>query len=225
MALGSAKVMGIKLMVNFNRPYFSKNIQEFWKRWHISLSTWFRDYLYIPLGGNRVPKWRVYLNVAIVFIVSGFWHGANWTFVIWGAIHAFLVISHMLYRSRFKEGKTTWLGDAFSIIVTFILVSLAWVFFRADNVHDAFSIISKMLHSDLTSFRLFYGEQDKFGYISALIALVMIVFMFINERIQNVLQTTLNNKPVADIVFNSFLIFAIISLGIFQRMSFIYFQF
>jgi D-alanyl-lipoteichoic acid acyltransferase DltB (MBOAT superfamily) len=88
-AMGSAKVMGFNLMKNFNQPYFSSGIKEFWGRWHISLSTWFRDYLYIPLGGNRVGKWRWYYNIFIVFLVSGLWHGANWTFIIWGGLHGF----------------------------------------------------------------------------------------------------------------------------------------
>ncbi len=106
-AIGSAKVMGFKLMTNFNRPYFSKNIQEFWKRWHISLSTWFRDYLYVSIGGNRVSKLKIYRNVAIVFIISGFWHGANWTFVIWGLVHSILIIAYMLYKEHVRPANAT----------------------------------------------------------------------------------------------------------------------
>ncbi|MEO6135767.1 MAG: MBOAT family O-acyltransferase, partial [Ginsengibacter sp.] len=98
-AIGAAKSMGFHLMTNFNRPYFSKNIQEFWKRWHISLSTWFKDYLYISLGGNRVGIKRMYLNVAIVFLLSGFWHGANWTYIIWGALHTVFIITYMLFHN------------------------------------------------------------------------------------------------------------------------------
>ena len=217
MAIGSAKVMGIKLMVNFNRPYFARNIQEFWKRWHISLSTWFRDYLYIPIGGNRGSRARMYLNVAIVFIISGLWHGANWTFVIWGTIHAILVIGYMLYRELVPRKKSNWFGDLVSILLTFILVTVAWVFFRASGVQEAMFIFSKMANPDFGNFQ--------FGSTAAIIAVSMIAILFINERFQNVEQTTLNNKPYLDIAFNAFILFAIITLGVFQKMSFIYFQF
>jgi D-alanyl-lipoteichoic acid acyltransferase DltB (MBOAT superfamily) len=224
-AIGSAKVMGIKLMTNFNRPYFARNIQEFWKRWHISLSTWFRDYLYIPIGGNQGSRLRVYENVATVFIISGFWHGANWTFVIWGAIHAALVIAYMVYKSIFRKQKNSVVGDALSIIITFFFVSLAWVFFRAENVREAVFIISKMFGADWGSFKLFYGTESQFVDKSAIIAIFTILILFINERFQNVQQTTLNNRPYSDVLFNCFILFSVISLGVFQRMSFIYFQF
>jgi len=140
-------VMGIKLMKNFNHPYFAKSISEFWQRWHISLSTWFRDYLYIPLGGNRVAKPRWVFNLFITFLISGFWHGANWTFVIWGALHGIYVvffglteklwtrISSALRVNRFQK-----LANALSTLTTFSLVTYAWIFFRANNLTDAIFI-------------------------------------------------------------------------------------
>ena len=146
-ALGSAQVMGIKLMKNFAHPYFAKSISEFWQRWHISLSTWFRDYLYIPLGGNRVAKPRWVFNLLITFLISGFWHGANWTFVIWGALHGLYVVffgltenlwtrvSSALRLDRFQK-----LANAFSTFITFSLVTYAWIFFRANNLSDAIYI-------------------------------------------------------------------------------------
>jgi len=146
-ALGSAQVMGIKLMKNFDHPYFSKSIPEFWQRWHISLSTWFRDYLYIPLGGNRVTQPRWVLNLFLTFLISGLWHGANWTFVIWGALHGLYIVffgltekfwrqvSSVLRIDRFQK-----LANAFSTLVTFSLVTYAWIFFRANNLSDAIYI-------------------------------------------------------------------------------------
>ena len=152
-ALGSAQVMGIKLMKNFDHPYFSKSVSEFWSRWHISLSTWFRDYLYIPLGGNRVAKPRWALNLLITFLVSGLWHGANWTFVIWGALHGLYVIVYGLaekLRTRvapaLRMDRLQRLTSTLSTLTTFALVSYAWIFFRANNVSDAF-YISKGLFS------------------------------------------------------------------------------
>ncbi len=146
-ALGSAQVMGIKLMKNFDHPYFAKSIPEFWQRWHISLSTWFRDYLYIPLGGNRVAKPRWVFNLFITFLISGFWHGANWTFVIWGALHGLYVVffgltdklwarlSSVLRVDRFRK-----LANALSTLATFSLVTYAWIFFRANSLSDALYI-------------------------------------------------------------------------------------
>ncbi|MEO1589042.1 MAG: MBOAT family O-acyltransferase, partial [Bacteroidota bacterium] len=148
-AIGSARIMGYDLMQNFNRPYFATNIRDFWRRWHISLSTWFRDYLYIPLGGNRVVKWRWYMNLFLTFLISGLWHGANWTFVIWGAIHGvFLVISTMRKEwSKKRQPKpkvaayANGLASIPGIISTNVIVLFAWIFFRANNVQDAFTII------------------------------------------------------------------------------------
>jgi len=150
-AIGAAEVMGFKLMTNFDRPYHSKSISEFWRRWHISLSTWFRDYLYIPLGGNRaaVPRW--YLNLMTVFLVSGLWHGAKWTFIVWGALHGLYLIGE-LSLNPVKEKLYSIMGireDSFAgrfiaMIVTFVLVSFAWIFFRANNLHDAVYIVAHL---------------------------------------------------------------------------------
>jgi D-alanyl-lipoteichoic acid acyltransferase DltB (MBOAT superfamily) len=152
-AIGAARVMGFHLMTNFNKPYHSKSIAEFWKRWHISLSTWFKDYLYISLGGNRVSKQRVYFNLFFVFLVSGFWHGANWTFLLWGAINGFYLIFALLTNDvRHKMmmatgiGKVRWLSNFVNIATTFALATLAWIFFRAKNAGDAFYIVKKVLN-------------------------------------------------------------------------------
>lgn len=149
-AIGTAKVMGFELRENFKRPYFSKSIREFWQRWHITLSTWFRDYVYIPLGGNRTIKWRWYYNIFITFLVSGLWHGANWTFVIWGALHGtYLIIALALTNpkkqfSSLIQKQSKSFNKLLDVTITFILVAFAWIFFRANNLDDAIYIISNL---------------------------------------------------------------------------------
>ena len=150
-ALGSAQVMGVKLMKNFNHPYFARSISEFWRRWHISLSTWFRDYLYIPLGGNRVTKPRWAFNLFITFLISGLWHGANWTYILWGALHgSYLVLSILtepLWKSLsafLRVDKLPHLKIAISTLTTFSLVTFAWIFFRAASLRDALYIVGHL---------------------------------------------------------------------------------
>lgn len=229
-AIGAARTMGFKLMTNFNRPYFSKNIQEFWKRWHISLSTWFKDYLYIALGGNKVPKYRVYINVAIVFLVSGFWHGANWTYIVWGALHTVYILTYMYFNNNFKyKSKPSFLKSVFQIIFTFIIVSFAWIFFRANNMEDAFTIIGNIFHlSNIHPYQsvvVNLSNSSEFGMISTLISLVMIAIMFIIEYRYKPLFEELNPTPLADVFFCTFCIIAIVLFGVFYNNSFIYFQF
>lgn len=143
-ALGSAQVMGVKLMKNFDHPYFARSISEFWRRWHISLSTWFRDYLYIPLGGNRVTQPRWAFNIFLTFLISGLWHGANWTYIIWGALHGFYFILFALTEpfwqklsSVTKVDQLPRLKAGLAMLATFSLVTFAWIFFRAESLGDA----------------------------------------------------------------------------------------
>jgi alginate O-acetyltransferase complex protein AlgI len=163
-AIGSAAIMGYRLMTNFKQPYFSTSIGEFWSRWHISLSTWFRDYLYIPLGGNRVPSWRWQVNLMIVFLVSGLWHGANWTFIVWGGLHGFYLVCGIWLgplwgklSGSIRSPSLLWFLKVFCI---FHLVCFAWIFFRANSLADAWLIIQSMMSiqmtqlSTLTSFGL-----------------------------------------------------------------------
>ncbi len=153
-AIGCARIMDIRLMQNFNRPYISRSIKEFWSRWHISLSTWFRDYLYIPLGGNRRGKTRRYINVMIVFLVSGLWHGAAWTFVIWGMLHGLYQViggvtqklRERIYTKMHIDMKSSWFGFLQQCF-TFVLVCFAWIFFRANSISDL-GIIMKKLFTD-----------------------------------------------------------------------------
>ena len=168
-AVGSAQVMGFDLMTNFDCPYFAKNVTEFWRRWHISLTTWFRDYLYIPLGGNRKGKVRKYINVMIVFLSSGLWHGANWTYVIWGGLNGLYQVIEQLLKPHFNKllDKTDAKRNIFSshllqMIVTFILVDFAWIFFRADTISEAFGFIERMF-STFNPWILFDGSLYDLG--------------------------------------------------------------
>lgn len=163
-ALGSAKLIGFDLMKNFNSPYFSKSIKEFWSRWHISLSTWFRDYVYIPLGGNRVAYSRLLFNLFATFLLSGLWHGANWTFVIWGAIHGLLLICEKIYNKFYKrnENTTNVIIDVVKICSTFVVVCFAWIFFRANDVTDALYGINSM----------FYGIGEPIKYVFSAFGLI-----------------------------------------------------
>jgi D-alanyl-lipoteichoic acid acyltransferase DltB (MBOAT superfamily) len=160
-AIGTAKLFGIELMTNFKFPYFSRNIGEFWRRWHISLSTWFRDYVYIPLGGSQNGKWKSIRNIFIIFIVSGFWHGANWTFIFWGLFHSTLFLPSFLLRTNRKFttsiiGENTFLPspkELIQVITTFLLVTIGWVFFRSETIGDSFSYLKLMLTNlDFTNF-------------------------------------------------------------------------
>jgi D-alanyl-lipoteichoic acid acyltransferase DltB (MBOAT superfamily) len=174
-AIGAAQVMGFRLMQNFNRPYFAKSIAEFWKRWHISLSTWFRDYLYLPLGGNRVSVARWYLNLFITFLVSGLWHGANWTYVVWGALNGAYLISGIMYGRLVghRIPKYLWLRNLGKVLGTFALTCFAWIFFRARNLDDAIYIVGH-LFSDIPSqfdymlwtfLQLLHGREGFYGQL------------------------------------------------------------
>ena len=154
-AMGSAKVMGIELICNFNYPYISRSIKEFWYRWHISLSTWFRDYVYIPLGGNRQGDFRKYLNLFITFALSGLWHGAAWNFMIWGTLHGFyLIFENIVIRLwtkiQPKRINSKWSLNGVKIIFTFALVCFAWIFFRANSVTDAIYAINHLMPTELS---------------------------------------------------------------------------
>ncbi len=168
-AIGAAKIMGFELMENFNTPYFARNIRDFWSRWHISLSTWFKDYLYIPLGGNRKGKWRKALNLMIVFLVSGLWHGARWNFVAWGGIHGLYQVigdltrhtkEKIIKRLQIKTECMSW--KLLQTVITFSLVVFAWVFFRADSITDALYFIKRMLIRQ-TPWALFDGTIYTLG--------------------------------------------------------------
>ncbi|CAN5549561.1 MBOAT family protein [soil metagenome] len=235
-AIGAARVMGFKLMKNFNRPYQSSSISEFWKRWHISLSTWFKDYLYISLGGNRVSIPRWYFNLFIVFLVSGLWHGANWTFVIWGALHGFyLVFAVMTEKPRKIISEKTGLHKFrfLQVVITFILVAFAWIFFRAKTVDQAFYIIRHIFLDFGTSFSNVLHGNPVLSAISITtgeigLSVGLIVFMELIHYVQR-----RNNIPELFLKQPAYLrwsayygaLLAIILLGVYKNQQFIYFQF
>lgn len=169
MAIGIARILGFVFPENFNNPYISQNITEFWKRWHITLSRWMRDYLYIPLGGNKVSRNRLYFNLWIVFFLSGLWHGASWNFVAWGCFHGLFLIADRLFLLGFFKI----LGKFPSIIITFIITLIGWVFFRVENIHQAFMFISKMFSFQFEMLP-FYNHK----FIAVLI--LAFIFSFIN---------------------------------------------
>ena len=145
-AMGSAKLLGFEILSNFKFPYFAKNIREFWQRWHISLTSWFRDYLYIPLGGSKGSKLKTIRNILLVFIVSGIWHGANWTFLYWGSIHAFIYILYVIFpKGRIQEKSASALKKSLQILTTFGIVTIAWIFFRVKTLSAAFSYCKSII--------------------------------------------------------------------------------
>jgi D-alanyl-lipoteichoic acid acyltransferase DltB (MBOAT superfamily) len=231
-AIGAAKVMGFELMENFRRPYLSKSIAEFWQRWHISLSTWFKDYLYIPLGGNRVAKWRWGCNLFIVFFVSGLWHGANWTFVIWGALHGFYLVFSILtngIRSKLLQAfcldRLKGLVQVSRILVTFHLVLFAWIFFRANNLTEAFLIIEKISQTLIGLLRLDMVPTVSLIETRALVLLLgFVIFMNFYERWRWPLEALLRNR-YAGIAAASLIFWVILVWGAFNNQQFIYFQF
>lgn len=221
-AIGVARMMSFTLMTNFRRPYFATSITSFWSRWHISLSTWFKDYLYIPLGGNRVSKSRRYFNLFITFLVSGIWHGANFTFVIWGALHGlYSIIEKGLGLERKNLQNKFSLKVLINIIITFLLVDFAWIFFRANTLCDAATIISKIF----TSFGSMLFVRWEIFFVAA-ISFTILFFKEITDEFFPGRFELLNNKNMYVRVFSmAMLICIIVLLGIFDSGQFIYFQF
>ncbi len=224
-AIGTARLFGFELMKNFNYPYFSRDVAEFWRRWHISLSTWFRDYIYIPLGGSRVNKEKQIRNVFIIFLVSGFWHGANWTFIVWGALHATFFIPLLLmnrHRNNINQISEHRILPAFRelihIIITFIIVTLAWVFFRADNLSLAFSYL-KRLFTNL-HFNIQYLSLEGYSVEMLLLISVFILLEWFNRYYEHPFSGRFKRLKML------FVLFMILTLGVYSdHQEFIYFQF
>jgi len=239
-AIGAAKVLGIDLMENFRRPYLATSVSDFWKRWHISLSTWFRDYLYIPLGGNRVSKMRWYANLFIVFVVSGLWHGANWTFVVWGALHGGYLIGAILtadWRQRVLPRAGSTLRWVFDVVVTFHLALVAWVFFRANHVTDAFLVLSRST-LDLSDHLMALLTLDYRALDTALVlsvggtrldfvlSVVGIGYVLVSDLCEEILPQSLRDAPLASrMAYYDLLVLGMLLFGVFGQSQFIYFQF
>ena len=223
-AIGCAKIMGFDLMTNFRRPYFAQSCAEFWSRWHISLSTWFKDYVYIPLGGNRVGTSKNYRNILITFLVSGLWHGANWTYVIWGGLNGlYQVIFKILGISpkRKKERSRFNLVYIGNLLLTFILISFSWIFFRANSLSDAITVIERMVTAPGG---LFIGEKSSFAY--SLFAIIVLILKDAYDEFypDGNLFFTSKVRTIRYLSY-SIIIVIILLLGVFDGGQFIYFQF
>jgi alginate O-acetyltransferase complex protein AlgI len=234
-AIGTARLLGFNLMQNFAFPYFSRDIAEFWRRWHISLSTWFRDYLYIPLGGSRCGNWMKIRNIFIIFIVSGFWHGANWTFIMWGVINAvYLLPIILLNRNRINTGSVAIgrffpsIRETFQMITTFFLTLIAWVFFRASSISDAISYLQHLFSPSLFSLSLRDIDKISYGYDVVYLLVILTLFIILEwaQRTRNhALEFSEVNCPL---LFRWITYYAIIWLIIqfgATNKTFIYFQF
>jgi D-alanyl-lipoteichoic acid acyltransferase DltB (MBOAT superfamily) len=224
--IGTARLFGFNLMQNFAFPYFSRDIAEFWRRWHISLSTWFRDYVYIPLGGSRGSILFQIRNVLIIFLVSGFWHGANWTFIAWGAVNALLFLPLLIWKRNTvhkdivaKEKALPSLMEFVNILLTFILTSIAWVFFRSNTITDAFNYLKGILNASVLDASI---EIELYVY---LFLLFFIVMEWIGRRQQYAIETTLLKYPSVVRWTFYYAIAMIIFLYGGEAQTFIYFQF
>ena len=222
MAIGIAATLGFNLINNFKRPYFAVSITDFWKRWHISLTRWLTRQVYIPLGGSRCSKPRTYLNIVITFLVSGIWHGANWTFIFWGMMHGVLQVIEKALGWQKYEGKNGYV-KAVRILVTFLLVSFAWVFFRMPSIGDAFAVIEKMFTNPG-----FFDVRDGFGttagVMMACIGLSIMAFKDTHEEFFANRMKWLNTSVVRWVCY-VVLFCLIISIGVLDSSQFIYVNF
>lgn len=230
-AIGTSRLFGFDLKQNFNFPYFSRDIAEFWRRWHISLSTWFRDYLYIPLGGSRGSIWEKVRNTFVIFVVSGFWHGANWTFIIWGGLNAIYFLPLLLSNSHRKNieivayrGKVPKAKELLLMLLTFSLIVFSWIIFRANNIEHAISFISEILSPSTFTIPQFSTRKE------ALTIMVLIGIFILMEwhgrkglyalEMNSKKWTPLKRRLVYFLIINTILIF-----GNWGEQDFIYFQF
>jgi alginate O-acetyltransferase complex protein AlgI len=228
-AIGTSRLFGFDLMRNFNFPYFSRDIAEFWRRWHISLSTWFRDYLYIPLGGSRGGIWLKVRNIFIIFIVSGFWHGANWTFVVWGALNAIYFLPLLLTKNNranldiVAQGKYLPSIKEFSLmLLTFGLTAFAWIFFRAENIGHAISYISEIFSSSV--FTIPYFKDGSLSIPTIILIVFFIGIEWLGREDQYAIQFLHSKGRIFSWSFY-YLIIVLIFVFAGSNQQFIYFQF
>jgi D-alanyl-lipoteichoic acid acyltransferase DltB (MBOAT superfamily) len=224
-ATGSARCMGFDLVINFNRPYQAISIRDFWRRWHISLSSWFRDYVYIPLGGNRKGLFRKNINLLFTFIISGFWHGAGWTFVCWGFLHGIYVL---IYDGLSKIRARIRVPTVIAWLLTGLCVGFAWIFFRAPGMTEAFVMIERSTDLTAVNFENLVTVKTpsiQYGRISLLFIAASLLYMFLIEKYTNPILTNLNRKNFTDITVFVSTLLLVIFFGVFHRTSFIYFQF
>lgn len=222
MAIGLAKMMGFKFPENFNNPYTSQSITEFWRRWHMTLGSWMRNYLYIPLGGNKVSKKRLYFNLWIVFLASGLWHGASWSFIFWGAFHGFFLVMERAFLGKIllKIGKIP------SIISTFLIVNFAWVFFRVEKIDDAFGFIKRMFVFQFNS-SVNFDFEFKFYLVLAVLFSFFATSKF-TQKMQDAIYVNEYSNTKHLIVFPAIIILFVLSISSITSLGFnpfIYFRF
>lgn len=240
-AMGAAKILGIELMENFDAPYLSKSVTEFWRRWHISLSSWLKDYLYIPLGGNRKGKIRKQINLLIVFLLSGFWHGAQWNYLIWGALNgAYQIIGNMLLPIRrktvsvFAVNCDSFIYKSIQVLITFFMIDFTWIFFRADGWYSGFCIVQNILTADnfqiLFDSSLYQCGLNRPNFILMIICILILIVADICKYLKISISTQIlkheNWAPYFVMVFAAcfILLFGIWGPG-YNEANFIYFQF
>lgn len=237
-AIGCAKLFDIHLMTNFKSPYFAVSIKDFWSRWHISLSTWFRDYVYIPLGGNRVGKVRNALNLLLTFLVSGLWHGAAWHFVVWGGFHGLLqtlencfpFMRRLSRRAKEEPGNMRGVKVWLLRIMTFVIVMLAWVFFRAEHMSDAWYVLAHMLEGIrspalyITEGLMVFGMRISEVLFVVIPLAILMTYDYVSLRKDPILLIRKCKKPVRWLVYYGF-VFLVLMLASFNAQEFVYFQF
>lgn len=224
MAVGCAACMGYDLPRNFNLPYLSKNVSEFWKRWHISLSSWLQQYLYIPLGGNRKGQFRTYCNLFLTMVLGGLWHGANWTFVVWGALHGIALCIHKAFRKWKPKKRETIVTNALSILVTFVFVSICWIFFRATDFANALEVLKRLIPG--------YVGITKFYFFSIMAILILLIASGLasvrskrkGERVEG-FYPILDLSKFWSLVLLWVVVGLILGLGYVEGSPFIYFAF
>lgn len=239
-AIGCANIIGVQLMDNFDTPYFAIDIKDFWRRWHISLSTWFRDYLYIPLGGNRCSKFRKYINLIITFLVSGLWHGANWTFIAWGGIHGLYQILEELCKplkrltDKFFNGRYSVVFRLLCYVKTFVLVSFAWIFFRSTSIGDAIHYIVRIFTArDIENFaeelQMIGLDRIEILILTVAIILLLVVDIIRKKTGKRIDEFMMDQKGLLQWFYVYLIVMIIVIFGVYglseEMKSFIYFQF
>lgn len=221
MAIGVGKVLGFELTENFRRPYFAVSVTDFWRRWHISLSTWLKDYVYIPMGGSRCSKMRNYWNIFVTFLVSGIWHGANWTFIVWGMWHGlFQIVEKAIGQQKCEYG---WFGKSVKIVITFLLVNFAWIFFRMPTLSDAIGVISRIFDTSLPM--SLYMAPLPTPPLILIGCLTLLAKDIRDEFFPNKILLMNSNSVAVRWLTYTFLIVSIFLMGVFSSDQFIYANF
>lgn len=224
-AIGSARVIGFNLMMNFNNPFQSKTVSEFWNRWHISLSTWFKDYLFYPINiaKRNWGIWAVLYGTMITFLLSGFWHGAGWNFILWGGLNGLFITTEIIFKIKSSKLNKSAVKKVLGVVYVFVYFSFVQIFFRAKNISEAFTVLKQLFKNNWGGLQ----QQEIFSKFSLILSIFLITFLFFAENnfVDDLINTPLDKKIKLNLAFGVVIISAILILGVFQNLSFIYFQF